>query len=236
MEKIMTTLQFRPATRKSAKLRLALASPSGNGKTFSALRIAKGLGGKVVILDTEAGSADLYAEHFAYDVLQMNAPFTPEKYIMAIKAAEEAGYNTLIIDSLSHSWAGQGGLLDKHGALADKGGNSFAAWRTVTPEYQKLVDTILQSSLHIITTLRSKTDYTVEAGQVIKLGLAPVIRDNFEYEMTIVFDLDKEHRGHTSKDRTGLFTNQVVEMNEKVGEQLLEWLEGGNPSVLVNPE
>lgn len=229
-------LEFRPAARKSAKLRLALAAPSGFGKTFSALRVAKGLGGKVAVLDTEAGSADLYSEHFNYDVLQMNAPFTPEKYIMAIKAAEDAGYDTLIIDSLSHSWAGTGGLLDKHGAIADKGGNSFAAWRTVTPEYQKLVDAILQSSLHIIVTLRSKTDYSMEGGKVTKLGLAPVVRDNFEYEMTICFDVDKEHRGHTSKDRTGLFTNQIVDMNEKVGEQLLEWLEGGKPQVLVNIE
>lgn len=227
---------FRKAERKKAKLRLAIMSPSGFGKTYSALRIAKGLGGKIAVLDTETGSADLYAKDFTYDVLQMNAPFEPQKYIMAIKAAEEAGYDVLIVDSLSHSWAGTGGLLDTHGAIADKGGNSFTAWRSVTPMYQELVDAILQSKLHIIVTLRSKTDYAMDGGKVTKVGLAPVIRDNFEYEMTVCFDLDKEHNGHTSKDRTGLFVNRIIPMTEEVGSQLLGWLNTeSNDSQPVEP-
>lgn len=217
-------IEFKRAERKKAKLRLAIMAPSGFGKTYSALRVAKGLGGKIAVLDTEAGSADLYANDFDYDVLQMNPPYEAEKYIMAIKAAEDAGYDTLIIDSLSHVWAGTGGLLDRQGAIADKGGNSFAAWRSVTPLYQEVVDAILQSKIHIIVTLRSKTEYSMEGGKVTKLGLAPVIRENFEYEMTTCFDLDKQHNAYASKDRTGLFVNKIVPMDETVGEQMLEWL------------
>lgn len=218
-------LEFRKATRKAAKLRLALIAPSGFGKTYSALRIAKGLGGKVAFVDTEAGSGDLYANDFDYDIIQMNAPFEPKKYVAAIQAAEEAGYDTIILDSLSHAWSGTGGLLDKQGAIADKGGNSFAAWRTVTPDQTRLIDAILQSKCHVIGTMRSKTEYAIEGGKVMKLGLAPVQRDGMEYEFTVVFDVDKTHNGHASKDRTGLFDNRVVPINEDVGKQLKDWLE-----------
>ena len=218
------TLQFQKAERKKAKLRLAIVAPSGFGKTYSALRVANGMGGNVAVLDTEAGSADLYAGSFDYDVLQMNAPFEPAKYVMAIKAAEEAGYSTIILDSLSHAWAGTGGLLDKHGSIADKGGNSFAAWRKVTPDHNALIDAILQSNIHVIATMRAKTGYSMEGGKVTKLGLEPVQRAGMEFEFTTVFDLDKEHRGHASKDRTGLFDGKIVAMNEDVGKSLLDWL------------
>lgn len=217
-------LEFRKSERKNAKLRLGLVGPAGFGKSYSALRIAKGMGGKVAMLDTEAGSGDLYANDFDYDILRMNAPFTPEKYIMAIEAAEENGYDILIVDSLSHAWAGEGGLLDKHGAIADKGGNSFAAWRTVTPLHNKLVEKLLQTKLHVIVTLRAKPDYTIEAGKVIKLGLAPIQKEGLDYEFTVVFDVAKDHKGHTSKDRTKLFDNQIVELTEETGKQLMEWL------------
>lgn len=220
----MTQLNFRKATRKQAKLRLALVAPSGFGKTYSALRVATGLGGKIAVLDTENGSADLYANDFEYDVLTMNAPFEPQKYVMAIKAAEDAGYDTIILDSVSHAWAGTGGLLDKHGSIADKGGSSFAAWRKVTPDHNALVDAILQSKIHVIATMRSKVDYAMEGGKVVKLGLAPVQREGMEYEFTCVLDLDQKHNGHASKDRTGLFDNKVVPMTEEIGKKLKEWL------------
>jgi hypothetical protein len=218
-------LEFRKAERKQAKLKIAIIGPSGYGKTYSALRVAKGMGGKVAVLDTEAGSGDLYAKDFEYDILTMNAPFEPGKYVMAIQAAKEAGYDTIILDSLSHAWAGTGGLLDKHGAIADKGGNSFAAWRKVTPDHTALIDAILQTDIHIIATMRSKVDYSMEGGKVTKLGLAPVQREGMEYEFTCVFDLDKKHKGTSSKDRTGLFDNKIVEMDENVGKKLKEWLE-----------
>ena len=218
------SIQFRKADKSQSKVRVGLFAPSGFGKTYSALRIAKGLGGKIAILDTERGSADLYANDFDYDVLQMNAPYLAGKYMKAIEAAEEAGYSVLIIDSLSHAWSGEGGMLDKQGAIADKSGNSWAAWRTVTPDHNKLIDKILQSKMHIIVTARTKTDWVVEGGKPIKVGLAPIFRDGLEYELTCVFDLDKQHNGHASKDRTKLFDGQVTFMDEKVGEQLNEWL------------
>ncbi len=227
------SLEFRKAERKQAKLRVGLVAPSGFGKTYSALRIAKGLGGKVAILDTENGSADLYAGDFDYDVLQMNAPYQAAKYILAIEAAEEAGYDTLIIDSLTHAWTGEGGMLDKQGAIADKTGNSWAAWRQVTPDHNRLVEKILQSKLHIIVTIRAKTDWVVDAGKPTKIGLAPQFRDGIEYEFTCVFDLDKSHNGHASKDRTSMYDGSVIPMTEKVGEELLEWLGGSKPSVEV---
>ena len=168
------TIQFRPAEKSKARLRIALVAPSGYGKTFSALRLATGLGGRIAILDTENSSADLYADKFKYDVLTMNPPYDPSKYLMAIEAAEQGGYQTLIIDSLSHAWSGSGGLLDKQGVLADKGGNSWAAWRTITPEQNQLMERILSANLHIIATMRTKTDWVVEGGKPVKVGLAPI--------------------------------------------------------------
>ena len=229
-------ITFRKAERKKAKLRLALVAPSGHGKTYSSLLIAKGLGGKVAMIDTENGSGDLYEKemkekyNFEYDIVTMNAPYMPEKYIAAIKAAEDAGYDTLIIDSLSHAWSGEGGLLDQQGKIADSGkGNSYTAWRTITPKHNQLVETILSSKLHIITTLRAKTEYIIEEenGRKTpkKVGLAPVQRDGLEYEFTVVMDVDKNHVASTSKDRTGLFDGQFVKLDEKVGEQLKEWLD-----------
>jgi len=221
----MPELQFRKAERKQSKLRLALIAPSGFGKTYGALRIATGLSGKIAVLDTENGSADLYAKSFEYDVLTMSAPYLPEKYVMAIKAAEEAGYNTLIIDSISHAWSGEGGSLDKHGALADKGGNSWAAWRKVTPDHNRLVEAMIQSKINIIVTMRTKTDWIVgDDKKPVKVGLAPVQRDGLEYEFTTVFDLDSSHNGHCSKDRTGLFDNKITPITEQVGIDLNKWL------------
>lgn len=223
-------ITFRKAERKKAKLRLALVAPSGHGKTYSSLLIAKGLGGKIAVIDTENGSGDLYADIAEYDIITMSAPYMPEKYIAAIKAAEDAGYDVLIIDSLSHAWSGEGGLLDQQGKIADSGkGNSYTAWRTITPKHNLLVETILSSKLHIITTLRSKTEYIIEdeGGRKTpkKVGLAPIQRDGLEYEFTVVMDIDKSHVASTSKDRTGLFDGQFFKLDEKVGEQLKQWLD-----------
>lgn len=228
-------IQFQKASRKKAKLRLALIAPSGNGKTYSALEIASGLGGKVAMIDTENGSGDLYADKFEYDTVQMNAPYLAEKYVRAIKAAEEAGYDVLIIDSLSHAWAGEGGLLDQQGKIADSGrGNGYTAWRTITPKHNQLVETILSSKMHIIVTIRSKVDYILEDGPdgkkiPKKVGMAPIQREGIEYEFTVVFDIDKNHVGSASKDRTGLFDGQFPKMDKEIGKQLLTWLNEESP-------
>lgn len=232
---------FQKAERRKAKLRLALCGPSGSGKTYSALKIAQGIGGKIALIDTENGSGSLYAHLTEYDVAEISPPFTVEKYIAAIKDAEASGYNVLVVDSLSHAWAGQGGLLEE----VDKrnsGGNSFAAWRNVTPMHNKLVDTILQSNLHIIVTMRSKTAYEIEKDErgkavPVKKGMAPIQRDGLEYEFTVVLDLDnKKHIAEAGKDRTGLFDGNVFVPDESTGQALMEWLESGKEVVPAAPK
>lgn len=227
-------MQIRKATRCKAKLRLGIVAPSGAGKTYSALLIAFGLGGKVGLIDTENGSGDLYATLGDYDIINLSAPYTIAKYREAIKSFEAAGYATIIIDSLSHAWAGEGGLLDKQGKIADSGkGNSYTAWRTVTPEHNALVEAMLRSPCHIIATMRTKQDYVQERDEktgktaVRKVGLAPVQRDGMEYEMTVVLEIDMEHVAHASKDRTSTLDGLYFRITQDTGKDLLAWLESG---------
>src|SRR3990167_8486072 len=224
---------FRKAERRKAKVRIGLSGSSGSGKTYSALLIAFGLGGKVAFIDTENGSGDLYAHLGDYDIARITAPFTPEKYTAAIKAAEQAGYSVVIIDSLSHAWAGEGGLLDQQGKIADSGkGNSYTAWRTVTPKHNQLVESMLQSPCHIIATTRAKTEYVIEknaSGKDApkKVGLAPVQREGLEYEFTIALDISGDHIATPSKDRTTLFDGQYFKPSIETGKKLLEWFNSG---------
>lgn len=224
---------FRKAERCKAKLRLGITGPAGSGKTYSALQIAFGIGGKVAVIDTESGSADLYAHLGEYDVCTIEAPYTVQKYLAAIKAAEDAKYDVLIIDSLSHAWAGEGGLLDQQGKIADSGkGNSYTAWRQVTPWHNKLVDAILQSPCHIIATMRSKMEYVLSTNDKGKLepkkvGMAPIQREGMEYEFTVVFDLSQNHVAAATKDRTSLFDGQIFTPSTDTGKMLLDWLESG---------
>lgn len=225
-------MEIRKAERKKARLRLGIAAPSGAGKTYSALLMAFGLGGKIGLIDTEHGSGDLYAHLGDYDIIAIEAPYTVQKYVQAIKSFEAAGYHTIIIDSLSHAWAGDGGLLDKQGKMADRGTNSFAAWRTITPEHNHLVDTLLRSPCHIIATMRAKQEYVLEINDKgkqtpKKVGLAPVQREGMEYEFTIMLDIDMQHIASASKDRTGLFDGQFFTIGIETGERLLAWLETG---------
>lgn len=227
---------FRKAERKKAKLRLGIVGPAGSGKTYSSLLIAAGIGGRIALIDTENGSGDLYAgrkEIPEYDVCPISAPYTVPKYLEAIKEAENAGYSVIIIDSLSHAWAGDGGLLDQQGKIADSGkGNSYTAWRQVTPLHNKLVESILQSPCHIIATMRAKTEYVLETdskGKQVpkKVGLAPVQRDGMDYEFTVVFDIDLNHNVQVSKDRTATFDGMIFKPGTDTGTTLKAWLETG---------
>jgi hypothetical protein len=228
-------MQFTKATRQKARLRLALTGPSGSGKTWGALLLASGLGGKIAVIDTERESASLYSHLTDFDTLNLGAPFTPERYIEAIKAAEAAGYDTLIIDSITHEWSGVGGCLEEVDriARAKYKGNSWSAWNDVTPRHRALLDAILHSPMHIIVTLRSKTEtaQTEENGRkkVVKLGMKAEQRDGFEYEMTVVLDLIHDGNFATAtKDRTGLFsTASPAPITAETGAQLKEWLEAG---------
>jgi len=231
-------IQFRKAERSKSKLRLGLSGPAGSGKTRSSLELAKGLGGKTAFIDSENGSGDLYADTFDYDILRINAPFTCEKYIEAIKGAEAAGYDNIIIDSLSHAWSGDGGLLDQQGKWADKEkGNSYTAWRHVTPLHNKLIEAMLQSKCHVIATMRSKVEYvlaetTNRAGTKVmapkKIGMAPVQREGMDYEFSVVFDIDTDHEAKASKDRTGMFSEPLpFQLTAETGKKISEWLNSG---------
>jgi hypothetical protein len=223
---------FRKANKKKSKLRMALCAPSGAGKTYGALTIAQGLGGRIAVIDTECGSADLYSDKFDYDVCTITAPYTPEKYIKCIKDAEKEGYDTIIVDSLSHAWSGEGGVLDMQDSAtkASSRGNSYTAWREVTPHHNALVNTILQSSCHIIATMRTKVAYEMKTdskGKMvpIKIGLAPIQREGMDYEFTLVFDISVDgHIATASKDRTSIFDGQFFKIDTSIGFKLNDWL------------
>jgi hypothetical protein len=223
-------MQIRRAERKKAKLRLGISGASGSGKTWSALEIATGMGGKIGMIDTESGRGELYGDDFEYDIIRLTAPYSPDRYIEAIRTFEDAGYDTLIIDSLSHAWNAEGGVL----SLVDKaGGNSFTnGWRTVTPKQNALIDSIINCKLHVICTLRVKTEYIVERNnqgkaEPKKVGLSPVQRDGLEYEFTLFMDMSQEHIAHVTKDNTKLFDQEYIKPCKKMGNDIMGWLNTG---------
>lgn len=226
---------FKKAERKQAKLRLGLVGPAGSGKTYSALEVAQGIGSKIAVIDTERGSASLYSHLVDFDVAEMEPPYTIPKYIQYLKAAEEAGYDVIIIDSITHAWAGEGGLLEEVDKRTSANrGNSFTAWRDVTPMHNRFIDAMLNCKTHIIVTMRSKTEYVLEtnaAGKQVpkKVGMAPIQRDGMDYEFTVVFDISHDHIATASKDRTSLFDGLAFTPSKKTGLQLREWLESGEP-------
>ena len=237
----MTAPLFKPAQRTQAKLRLAIDGPSGSGKTYSAILIAKGLAGgdlsKVALIDTERGSGSLYADLGPYAILDFEPPYSVARYVKAMEAAAAEGFAVIVIDSLTHAWSGEGGILDyvDSVAKAQTSGNSFAAWKQGTPLQKKLFDTMLGSPCHIIATMRSKTEYVIEENErgkkaPRKVGLAPEQRKDAEYEFTLVLDLSREHIATASKDRTGLFDDRLEVPSEKMGAELAAWLGSAKPA------
>lgn len=217
---------IRKAERKSTKIKLALQGTAGSGKTFSSILIAKGLSqnnlSKVCIIDTENGSADLYSHLGDYNVISLSPPFTPEKYIEAIKVCEHSDQEVIIIDSISPCWDE---LLEFHATLL---GNSFTNWNKVTPRHKKFIDYILQSPTHIIVTMRTKQDYVINQkdGKNIpeKIGLKAIQREGIDYEFTIVLELNSNHRATASKDRTGLFNDKSnLLLDASIGNKIIEW-------------
>ena len=225
---------IRKAKRSATKLRLLLSGPSGSGKTWGAIQIARGLGGRVVVIDTEEGSSDLYDQLHSFDVIDLKPPFTPEAYVSAIAAAEAAGYDVIIVDSVTHCWSGSGGCLELLDdiAKAQFRGNTWSAWSVITPRWRAFVDKLLRSPAHVIATGRSKTE-TAQVDDhgkksVAKLGMKLEARDGLEYEFTLCLDI--VHAGHfatVSKDRTGLFSGDPKPITVETGKTLAAWLAGG---------
>lgn len=224
-------MKIRKAERKQSKIRVAMQGPSGSGKTYSSLLLAKGLVKdlrKVVLIDTECGSADLYAHLGPFSVLPLSAPFTPEKYIEALELCEKSGAECIIVDSLSPAWEY---LLDLHSKMQ---GNSFTNWGRLTPRQKSLVHKILTSPVHIIATMRTKQDYVINLknGKHVpeKIGLKAIQRDGIDYEFTLVFNLDINHLAKCTKDRTDLYrVSEEFTISVLTGEQILDWCTRGVP-------
>ncbi|NHC02364.1 AAA family ATPase [Acinetobacter sp. 187] len=221
---------FTKAERKKAKLKLNLSGPSGSGKTYSALQMASGLGSRIAVIDTENESASLYATEFTFDTLPMRPPYSPERFVGAIQAAYNMGYDVLIIDSASHEWTGSGGCLEINDKAAARfKGNTWSAWSETTPKHRKFIDALLQTDIHIITTTRSKTETVQGEGRkILKLGMKCEQRDGFEYELTVSLDmLHENHLAIPTKDRTGLFSHDGEQITRQTGERILAWLNDG---------
>lgn len=222
-------MNLQTAQRKRAKIKMGLQGPSGSGKTYSALLIAYGLSSgwdKIAVIDTENHSAELYSHLGGYKVLNLTAPFTPERYMQAMDVCEKAGMEVIILDSVTHEWEN---LIDFHASMQ---GNSFTNWGKVTPRHNAFVQKILQSPCHIISTVRTKQDYVLSEknGKMVpeKVGLKSVQRDGLEYEFTLVFDLDMKNLASASKDRTGLFFGQPEQkLSIETGKAILQWCESG---------
>lgn len=226
---------FKKAVRTGSKIKIALTGPAGSGKTLSALLMAKGLGGKIALIDTENNSSAMYDDKIDFDICPIDPPYLSAKYIAAIDYAEKNGYDTLIIDSLSHQWRGEGGILSRKTIKDSIGGNSFTNWKDFSKEHDEFISKILNSKINIIATVRSKSDYVVvenERGKLApkKVGLAPVQRENIDYEFSIVFDIALNHYASISKDRTGLFDGQCFKIDASTGELIKNWLNSAKQS------
>lgn len=222
-------MQLKQSKRSNVKLRIGISGASGFGKTFSALQLAFGLTNdwsKIAVIDTENSSASLYSHLGNYNVLDLQAPFSPERYSESISICEKAGIEVIIIDSITHEWNSTGGCLQIHEQL----GGRFQDWGPVKKRHQLFIDAILQSSCHIITTTRRKVDYSLDIGtngksKVIKHGTKEVTSEGWEYELTVNFELiNDKHLVKVSKDRTGLFNGKPeFVISSATGKKLLQW-------------
>ncbi|MCX6204885.1 MAG: AAA family ATPase [Bacteroidetes bacterium] len=222
-------MQLIKASRKNAKIKMALQAPSGAGKTYSSLLIAFGLCNdwtKIAVIDTENHSSELYSHLGKYNVLHVEEPFTPERYIEAIQLCVNEGMDVVILDSITHEWMN---ILEAHSKMT---GNSYTNWSKLTPRHNAFVNYILQSPIHIIGTIRSKQEYVLSEknGKQVpeKVGLKGVTRDGMDYEFTLVFEIDIKNNAIATKDRTSIFKGQPeFVITSETGKKILEWCNDG---------
>ena len=232
--------QVKKAKREKIFVKVALMAPSGGGKTYSALRLATGMKSeiektsgkeaKILLANTEQKRGYYYANEFDYDIVDIDAPHEPEKYVDLINFAVEEGYDILIIDSSSHEWEGKGGCLE----LQQKAGGTYQAWGKVTPRHNKFISAIADSPIHIIATMRGKDQYEMtkdDKGKttVQKLGVGAKQRDGFEYEFSCTFLLDqKTNTAEVQKDNTHLFDHEGAKLlTEGDGVKIMQWANSG---------
>ena len=237
-------MMFKQAIKTESKLRMAIAGPSGSGKTYTALSVATALvpGGKVAVIDTEHGSAAKYADLFTFDTATAAPPYHPDGLIKLVAFAVSAGYDVIVVDSISHYWSGAGGILDikEDAERRMRNPNSYTAWKDVTPIHQRMVDTLVAVDAHVIVTMRSKQDYILveKNGKQVpqKVGMAPVQRDGFEYEFDVMLDMDIENIGRVQKTRCPALAGAAF--NKPGGDlagTLREWLTGAAPTAAPPP-
>lgn len=222
------------AVRTARRLKIAITGPTGGGKTLAALCLASVLCGdrRFLVADTEAGRAALYADDFDFDHGTIEAPFHTDKYIEAIRVAMDGDYGALVLDSLSHQWDGEGGMLQRKTAKDAQGGNHFTNWAPFSTEFNKFREAVQQAPIPIISTIRSKLSYaTTEGGGKAapkKIGMQPIQRDTFEYEFDLVFDVQMTHRATIAKGIRGLLPEgdgMVYDLADPaIGRQIVAWL------------
>lgn len=214
---------FVPATFTDIYLKIGVSGLSGTGKSYTALRVASAMfpGERIAVIDTE-DKIRKYSREFPINPAILK-DFHPDRFVALIKQAIQYGYKVLVIDTISHSWMGKGGLL----SLADK----FSDWKSVTPIYNDFVAALIEAPIHIFVTMRSKTDYAVSKNEqtgkqeVSKLGLAPVVREGFDYEFDLLMEMDKDHNAKVTKSIIPALDQQVfVRPGADVAELINEWL------------
>ena len=232
----MSSFQVKKAKREKIYVKIALMAPSGGGKTYGSLRLATGMAkeiqnetgkpAKILLANTEQKRGYYYANEFDYDIVDVDAPHNPEKYVELIEFAVSEGYDILIIDSSSHEWEGKGGCLELH----QQAGGTYQAWGKVTPRHNKFINAIADSQIHIIATMRGKDQYEVSKDDkgktsVQKLGVGAKQRDGFEYEFTCTFTVDqKTHMAEPQKDNTHIFENDnATLLTEAHGQKIIKW-------------
>jgi hypothetical protein len=232
-------MAFTKAERTNLYLRCALFGPSGSGKTMTALRIAKGIADRMgvpfAVIDTEARSASKYADRFTFAVDDLREK-TIDHYIASMNECIEAGYQVLVIDSLTHAWRE---LTDEVDRIAEKSvsKNSFSPWAKVNPKQKRFIDAILNFPGHVIATMRSSTEWVVgdRNGKSVpeKIGLKPEQGKGIEFEFDLLIELDQKHQAAITKDRTGKFQDEAIDRpGEAFGAALYDWLSTGSPAVL----
>lgn len=232
---------FKKAKKEQVWLKVLVSGASGSGKSYSALRLAKGIAGKcgsrIAYIGTEGSRNKYYASEFDYDLLELEDPFTIEKYIDAIDEAISAGYKVLIIDSLTHEWLW---LNDTHDKMP---GNSFQNWGKLKPRHREFIDKILTCPIHVIATSRSKDEWVLETdskGRQIprKVGLGTQQDKNITYEYTVSLVVEQDtHIAHADKDNSKIFDGRYDILTEKDGEALYNWANDSDiPATVREPK
>lgn len=227
---------FQQAVRRQKKLRLAIEGPSGSGKTFTALLMAAHIGKNIFVIDTEFGSASLYAGEVVEGIrLEFQhatlSTFAPQNYIHLMNEAKNAGAEVIIIDSLSHAWAGKFGVLEIVG-------KNYRNWDEGTRQQNDLINTILALPCHVIATLRSKTEYVFDPSEkdknkvVTKVGTKAIQREGVDYEFDVVMMMSKNHDAEITKTRCRELSQFYSKPGREPTETLLKWLNAGQPSTL----